>query len=337
MSTKTQVTTQAKTPASAGPAHAGQPPVAVFEREAERPDIATQLEGATRLGHSLGAVSVDNSPPPIIQRQELPEEDEEKLQMKREPAAIQRQELPEEGKEDEELQLEPEPAALQRQELPEKGEEAELLNRPANDVQRHGRGGGFRLDDATAGRITRARGGGQPLEGALQEQMSASLGHDFSRVRVHTDSEADALNQQLQAKAFTTGADIFFKRGVYNPGSTSGRELIAHELSHAVQQSTGRVSGGGGGMTVCPTGDAFEQEADALAQKAASAGYDALAQDEPHRGQTAPPSMLQPGKQRPLAARAEIQREIINKARNGSLYPWAAGSAAGRMEGRQHK
>jgi hypothetical protein len=134
-------------------------------------------------------------------------------------------------------------------------------------------GGSFELDDQTAGRINRARGGGQPLEGTVQEQMSAAMGYDFTGVRVHTSPESDDLNRQLSARAFTTGQDIFVRQGDYAPHSSTGQELIAHELSHVVQQSTGRVSGGGGGMTVRPAGDAFEQEADALARQAANAAY----------------------------------------------------------------
>ncbi len=76
----------------------------------------------------------------------------------------------------------------------------------------------------------------------LESQWSESFGADFSGVRVHTDSEADALNQQLSARAFTTGQDIFFREGEYSPGSDSGRELIAHELTHAVQQTGGEAA-----------------------------------------------------------------------------------------------
>lgn len=139
---------------------------------------------------------------------------------------------------------------------------------------------GFDLDEATAGRIDRARGSGQPLDGVLQQQMGDHMGYDFSRVRVHTGPESDALNQQLSARAFTTGQDIFLRSGDYSPGSSSGRELIAHELSHVVQQGTGRVTGSGSGMTVRPAGDAFEQEADALARQAAHASPAASAQPD---------------------------------------------------------
>ncbi len=135
-------------------------------------------------------------------------------------------------------------------------------------LQRQDGGQGFDLDDETAGRINQARGGGQALDSTVQKQMGASMGHDFSNVRVHDSPESDTLNQQLSAKAFTTGQDIFFRQGAYDPGSSGGQELIAHELSHVVQQGTGRVGGSGSGMTVRPAGDAFEQEADALSKAA---------------------------------------------------------------------
>jgi hypothetical protein len=86
------------------------------------------------------------------------------------------------------------------------------------------------------GSINRAKGGGQPLDAGLQRSMSQAMGADFSGVRVHTDSHADQLNQSIQAKAFTTGQDVFFRQGAYDPGSRGGQELIAHELTHVVQQ-----------------------------------------------------------------------------------------------------
>ncbi len=136
-------------------------------------------------------------------------------------------------------------------------------------AQRKGTGA-FTLDDETANRINQARGSGQPLDGAVQEKMSGAIGTDFSSVRVHTSGEADQLNQQLGAKAFTTGQDIFFRGGAYNPQSSGGQELIAHELTHVVQQSSG-VVGGGSAMTVNAPGDQFEQEAEAVAKSVANA------------------------------------------------------------------
>ncbi|MEM9214868.1 MAG: DUF4157 domain-containing protein [Cyanobacteria bacterium P01_F01_bin.150] len=84
--------------------------------------------------------------------------------------------------------------------------------------------------------LNQARSGGQPLAPNLQQKMGNAMGADFSGVRVHTDNTSDRLNHTIQAKAFTTGQDVFFKQGAYNPNSRGGQELIAHELTHVVQQ-----------------------------------------------------------------------------------------------------
>jgi hypothetical protein len=139
-------------------------------------------------------------------------------------------------------------------------------------AQRNG-DGPFELDDDTAGQINQQRGGGQAIDTGVQTRMADATGHDFSGVKVHTDSDSNALNEQLGAKAFTTGQDIFFRSGAYNPGSSGGQELLAHELTHVVQQGTGQVSGGSK-MTVNAPGDAFEQEADSVAKTITSPGVE---------------------------------------------------------------
>ncbi|MDJ0746414.1 MAG: DUF4157 domain-containing protein [Xenococcaceae cyanobacterium MO_167.B27] len=89
--------------------------------------------------------------------------------------------------------------------------------------------------------IQRARAGGQPIEDKVREPMEQALGADFSEVKIHTDSQANELNNAIQAKAFTTGQDIFFRQGEYNPNNKEGQELLAHELTHVVQQNGGAV------------------------------------------------------------------------------------------------
>lgn len=173
--------------------------------------------------------------------------------------------------------LEGSPPALQRQELSEEEEELQLKA----DIPVVGPEGGPVAPELGAA-IQSARGGGQPLEDAIQAQMGEAMGHDFSDVRVHTDPEADALNRQLSAKAFTTGQDVFFSEGAYEPGSSRGQELLAHELSHVVQQRTSQVSSGGSGVTVRPAGDIFEQEADRVADGVSTA-VDTLAQRQAPR------------------------------------------------------
>jgi len=104
----------------------------------------------------------------------------------------------------------------------------------------HGLEGG-EVDDSVAQSIQRAKGGGAPLDDGVRSSMEQGFGADFSGVRVHTGGQADALNRSLNARAFTTGNDIFFGKGQYNPGSSGGQELIAHELTHTVQQGAAGV------------------------------------------------------------------------------------------------
>jgi len=81
------------------------------------------------------------------------------------------------------------------------------------------------------------RGGGRPLDAGVRRDFESRLGHDFGRVRVHTDERAAGAAQALSADAFAVGADIVFAPGRYSPSSTVGRRLLAHELTHVVQQS----------------------------------------------------------------------------------------------------
>lgn len=111
--------------------------------------------------------------------------------------------------------------------------------------------------------IQQARGGGQALDHSVRTQMEPAFKADFSGVRVHTDGQADNLNRSLSARAFATGQDIFFKQGEYNPGSSTGRELLAHELTHVVQQNGAAVQTK---LTVGAPGDRYEQEADQVAR-----------------------------------------------------------------------
>jgi hypothetical protein len=112
--------------------------------------------------------------------------------------------------------------------------------------------------------IQRARGCGQPLDPPVRTQMETSFGADFGHVRIHTGADADVLSRDLNANAFTIGRDVFFRHGEYNPGSSSGKELLAHELTHVVQQSaSGAVRSGR--LRVGQSDDAHEKEADRVA------------------------------------------------------------------------
>ena len=87
--------------------------------------------------------------------------------------------------------------------------------------------------------VRAARGNGSALPTTIRRSMEGALDTDLGGVRVHTDQRADVLNRSLSASAFTTGKDLFFRKGEYQPNSGEGRSLLAHELTHVKQQRGG--------------------------------------------------------------------------------------------------
>ena len=92
------------------------------------------------------------------------------------------------------------------------------------------------VTNSVESRIQRASGNGQPMSKDVKHSMESGFGTDFSGVRVHTDSNSVQMNKELGAQAFTHGNDIYFNEGKYEPQSNSGKHLLAHELTHTVQQ-----------------------------------------------------------------------------------------------------
>lgn len=119
--------------------------------------------------------------------------------------------------------------------------------------------------------IHQKRGGGSPLPDPIRKEAAQKLGRNFDDVRIHTDETADRLSRAISARAFTIGRDIFFKKGVFAPGTSAGRETIMHELTHVVQQ--GGRSGASGTLKLGAPDTVHEKEADRIGKKhAASVG-----------------------------------------------------------------
>jgi len=156
------------------------------------------------------ADEVMRMPEPGVQRQVEPEdEEEEEIQAK--PLAeeitqrVQRQVEPEEEEEEE----------IQTKQLP--SQTPEIV--PGVETS-----------------INSIRGGGQPLPDSTRAFFEPRFGCDFSRVRVHTDANAADTARAVNARAFTRGHDVVFGAGQYAPGTTAGQRLLAHELTHVIQQ-----------------------------------------------------------------------------------------------------
>jgi hypothetical protein len=122
---------------------------------------------------------------------------------------------------------------------------------------------------ALAKNIENAAGRGAPLSPHLHQHLESTMDKRLPSINLHTDAQADDLAQTLQASAFTTGNDIFFRSGTYQPGSQQGLKLLAHEATHVAQQAAGPVARmpAEGGVAVSEPGDAFEREADRLADR----------------------------------------------------------------------
>jgi len=131
--------------------------------------------------------------------------------------------------EEEELQMKPIETAITP--IIQKHEEEEEM------LQMKGFGNDKTLQSTVESSLQQSKGSGQNIDVATQSFMSRGIGADFSNVKIHTDSNAIQMNRQLNAKAFTNGSDIYFNQGQYNPKSSEGKHLLAHELTHVVQQT----------------------------------------------------------------------------------------------------
>jgi hypothetical protein len=106
------------------------------------------------------------------------------------------------------------------------------------------------------------RSPGQPLDAGTRAFMEPRFGHDFSKVRVHADSGAAESARAVNARAYAVGPDVVFGAGGYQPETTAGKSLLAHELTHVVQQTGAQTQSA---LEVNQPGDQYEQEADRTA------------------------------------------------------------------------
>jgi hypothetical protein len=126
--------------------------------------------------------------------------------------------------------------------------------------------------------------------------MGARFGHDFSRVRVHTDTTAARSAAAVSALAYTVGSDVVFAHGAYRPTTRSGAALLAHELAHVVQQGDSGAGKAGGDIQIAPPGDDHECEAESHATAVLSRPA----------GTLAPSARIAPG-----TAPAAVQRRLV--------------------------
>jgi hypothetical protein len=133
--------------------------------------------------------------------------------------------------------------SVQRKSFANSGGEDEAVQRKCDDCEeeenlqkKESSSGAGRVSPSVESGLSSGKGSGSPLPKEVNQSMSTAFGSDFSKVRVHTDAEATQMSQQLNAQAFTHGSDIYFNSGKYDTDSKEGQHLLAHELTHTVQQ-----------------------------------------------------------------------------------------------------
>ncbi len=125
------------------------------------------------------------------------------------------------------------------------------------------------LEEPSSVKSVIGSGGGSPLDNKIRMTMESQLGADFGDVRVHTGAAASDSAKSVQAYAYTVGSDIVFQSGKYEPESDAGKRMLAHELTHVVQQRSGPVDGtpAPGGIKISHPSDSFEQAAERSADR----------------------------------------------------------------------
>ena len=212
------------------------------------------------------------APAPSVQKQESKEEIQKKpvvdpitpdVQLKGNSLLQKANEEEVQAKEQEEVQSKPEKELFQLKEIgakqgepsiveskPEikpilqKQPEEEVQTKEEEEIQEKEEEEAVQKQSTSAGndgsniesQLNDSKGGGSPLDSGTQSEMESGFGADFSGVRVHNDDNAVQMNQELGSQAFTNGNDIYFNEGKYNPDSDAGKHLLAHELTHTVQQ-----------------------------------------------------------------------------------------------------
>lgn len=193
-----------------------------YEKEADR--VADQV-----TQKMSGDNTFFNSTQNVVQGQAIAETISPFIQKEEEEEAAQTQPLEEE---EEMLQTQTEDEEEEYLQ-PQEQEEEEV--QPKRDIS-------VQKTEFTENNLSATRGNGNPINKAELNQMEHGFGADFGNVKIHTDSTAVQMNRELGARAFTSGNNIYFNSGAYRPETEKGRKLLAHELTHTIQQGASQIS-----------------------------------------------------------------------------------------------
>ncbi len=171
------------------------------------------------------------------QKKEKEEEPIQKQGVDEEEAVQQKQEAEEEPVQKQEEEEAAQPKGEEEEEAAQtKGEEEEEAAQPKEEEEVQEKSMGHAQSRSIESRLKKSKGKGQMMDAKTKAEMEHGFGADFSDVKIHTDSEAERMSRDMGAQAFTHGKDIYFNEGKFDPNSRSGKHLLAHELTHTIQQ-----------------------------------------------------------------------------------------------------
>ncbi|MEM8529096.1 MAG: DUF4157 domain-containing protein, partial [Bacteroidota bacterium] len=195
--------------------------------------VQKKAEGIQKMDHSEMEKDKMVQEKPMIQRMEGGEEEEPvQMQSAEEEEPIQKME----GEEEEAVQMQTEEEEPVQMMEGEEEESVQMQKEEEGAVQTKSNTAKNTASPKLSQRIKARSGSGKAMSKPVQSEMEQAFGTDFSGVNIHTDSTAIQMNKELGAQAFTHGKDVYFNSGKYYPESSQGKHLLAHELTHVVQQ-----------------------------------------------------------------------------------------------------
>ncbi|WP_167612511.1 eCIS core domain-containing protein [Maribellus sediminis] len=219
-----------------------------YEREADQmADTVVNQENSSVGNQMISGNSLSSSISPLVQHdleetgvaQNTAKEEEEPIQAQPEEEEEALQMQAEEEEEALQIQAEEEEEILQTQMAEEEEEPVQAQSEEEEEEAMPKMEGNAKAPDSAnvETSLNARKNSGQPMDKNVRAEMERGFGADFSQVRIHTDGEAEKMNRQMGAKAFTNGKDIYFNEGNYDPQSKEGKHLLAHELTHTIQQT----------------------------------------------------------------------------------------------------
>lgn len=208
----------------------------IQKKGAEEEQIQEKPANSITSIQKMGAAEEKEEPVQKMSGAEEKEEPVQKMEQEETAQMKEEEEDPIQKKdqgEEEQLQQKEEEESVQKK---DEGEEDQLQQKEEEEPLQAKSNGSDSKAAKVETKLKNSKGRGSKMKGSTLTEMEHGFGADFSHINIHTGSEAQAMSEQLGAQAFTSGNDVYFNQGKYDPTTKEGKHLLAHELTHTIQQ-----------------------------------------------------------------------------------------------------